>query len=117
MTLISGPEPMDRIGGEFGLTADDFLKPETNANLNHPRKRHRLFLDTGRSAIYTALLSIIGQGGRKEAWLPRYCCPSVFLPFRRLGFRLSFYSPGNDLNSPSDLPDRQIGRASCRERV
>jgi len=51
-----------------------------------------------------ALLSVIRHGGKKEAWLPRYCCRSVLLPFQSLGFKLNFYSMGADLNSPSGLP-------------
>lgn len=98
-----------QLGGEFGLTVDDFLKPEIRNNMNCPNKRNYLYLDTGRSAIYMALLSIIRQGGKREAWIPRYCCNSVFLPFKQLGFKLHFYSQGNDLNSTCDLPTRLDG--------
>jgi hypothetical protein len=49
------------------------------------------------------------QGGKREAWIPRYYCKSVLLPFKHLGFKLHFYSQGNDLNSPCDLPTRLDG--------
>jgi len=92
MTSTFPPEAGRRIGGEFGLTPTDFLQPEQDDRLLRPSKRHYLYLDTGRSAIYAALLAIILRGGRKEAWLPRYCCRSVLLPFDLLGFRIYFYS-------------------------
>lgn len=98
-----------QMGGEFSLTVDDFLKPEIQINIDRPQKKNGLYLDTGRSAIYMALLSIIVQGGKREAWLPRYCCKSVLLPFNKLGFKLHFYSLGSDLNSPCDLPTRLDG--------
>jgi len=103
MTSTSGFDKECRVGGEFGLSPTDFLKPATNA-LNPPRKKNYLYLDTGRSAIYVALLSILRQGGKKKAWLPRYCCQSVLLPFADLGFKLHFYSLGSDLNAPAGLP-------------
>jgi len=109
MTLTSRNKPEYKIGGEFELSVDNFLKPKTNLNLNYPKKKNYLYLDTGRSAIYIALLSIIRQGGKREAWVPRYCCKSVLLSFKKLGFQLHFYSLGNDLNSPCDLPTRLDG--------
>lgn len=72
--------------------------------LSSPQKINYLHLDTGRSAIYIALLSIIQQGGKREAWLPRYCCPSVLMPFLRVGFKLHFYTQGFDLTAAPDLP-------------
>ena len=109
MTSTSPPETGSSIGGEFGLTPADFLQPERDDRLLQPRKRHYIYLDTGRSAIYAALLAIIHRGGRKGAWLPRYCCRSVLLPFELLGFRMDFDSTGGDLNSPSGLPARLDG--------
>jgi len=109
MRLNSGIRTEYRLGGEFGLTVDDFLKPEIKIDMDHPKKKNCLYLDTGRSAIYMALLSIIRQGGKREAWLPRYCCKSVLLPFEKLGFKLNFYSLGSDLKSPSKLPPKLDG--------
>jgi len=103
---ISGIKDEYRIGGEFNLSIDDFLAPEVNTSLNFLRKKYYLFPDTGRSAIYVALLTIIRQGGKKEAWLPYYCCKSILLPFRKLGFKVKFYSMGSDLKSPFNLPAR-----------
>jgi len=109
MMLNSKVRTEYRLGGEFGLTVDDFLRSEIRSNIEHPRKRNYLYLDTGRSAIYVALLSIIAEGGKREAWLPRYCCKSVLLPFEKLGLKLNFYSLGSDLQSPADLPIRLDG--------
>ncbi|MDH7478540.1 MAG: hypothetical protein QHH02_00845 [Syntrophomonadaceae bacterium] len=109
MTSASGNKHFDSIGGEFSLGADDFLKPETNVGVLRPDKKNHLFLDTGRSAIYVALLSIIQQGGKKEAWLPRYCCQSVLQPFQALGYKINYYSLGIDLKTPSDLPSKLDG--------
>ncbi len=92
------------LGGEFPLDVSDFLAPEMETPLPSPQKKNYLHLDTGRSAIYIALLSIIQQGGKREAWLPRYCCPSVLMPFQRLGFSLHFYAQGLDLTGAPDLP-------------
>lgn len=97
------------LGGEFGLTPQDFLEPETNLSWYLPAPGNFIYLDTGRSAIYIALLSIIGRGGKKEAWLPRYCCRSVLMPFKQLGFKLNYYSLGADLQSPFHLPAKLEG--------
>lgn len=97
------------LGGELDITLEDFLQPEAPSLLPLPGKRDSLYLDTGRSAIYLALCNIIRQGGKREAWLPRYCCPAVELPFLKLGFKLNYYSTGNDLNSPSGLPQKLDG--------
>lgn len=91
------------------LCVDDFCRSPSSAKIPNTRKEFRLYLDTGRSAIFAALLSIIGRGGKKEAWLPRYCCPSVIWPFMKLDFRLNFYSLGRDLRSPLGLPDKLDG--------
>ena len=109
MTWTSRFDEKYRVGGEFGLTPADFLKPVTGTP-ELPRKKYCLYLDTGRSAIYVALLNILRQGGKKEAWLPRYCCESVLLPFIHLGFRLYFYSSGPDLNTPAGLPTSLEGK-------
>lgn len=97
------------IGGELGLTVADFLKPVANTGSHLPGKKNHLYLDNGRSAIYLALLSIINRGGKREAWLPCYCCPSIIAPFRQLGFRLKFYSLGRSLTIPASLPDKMQG--------
>jgi hypothetical protein len=107
--MLSSENKSAYMGGEFGLSIDDFLRPEIKANFNYPEKKNQLYLDTGRSAIYIALLSIIEEGGKREAWLPRYCCKSVLLPFIKLGFKLKFYSLGGDLKSPNSLPAKLDG--------
>lgn len=97
-----------RLGGELELAGEDFLEPQI-IDSNYLQKKHHLFLDTGRSAIYIALQSVIQQGGKREAWLPRYCCKSILLPFKQLGFKLKYYSLGIDLQSPEDLPEKMDG--------
>lgn len=109
MTWDLKHRPVFRIGGELSLSANDFLKPK----LQQPdilRKKNHLHLDTGRSAIYVALVNIVRLGGKREAWLPGYCCPSVLVPFNALGFKLHFYFMGTNLDSPSGLPSRLNGQ-------
>lgn len=86
---------------EIGL--DQLASPVLGHKLTLP-KPALLWTDTGRSAIYLALQEIIRQGGKKQAWLPAYCCPSVIAPFAALGFAVRFYSMGPDLRSPTGLP-------------
>jgi len=95
-----------RIGGEFGISFDFFLQPLKIFNKTAYKKKFHMYLDTGRSALFAALTNIIQQGGNREAWLPYYCCDSVILPFRQLGFKINFYSMGGDLNTPNQLPKR-----------
>ncbi len=109
MTLNFGIRTEYQLGGEFELSVQDFLGPIITTNSYCPRKKNHLYLDTGRSAIYIALLSIIKKGGKREAWLPRYCCKSVLLPFIKLRFKLKFYSLGGDLKSPISLPKKLEG--------
>lgn len=104
MTSILPINPDMNIGGELTLSLDDFLVNPGISDFWPGQHRHRLLLDTGRSAIYLALLSILQRGGKKEAWLPAYCCSSVLTPFQRLGFKIRFYTMGRDLASPGELP-------------
>lgn len=100
-----------RIGGEFDLTWEHYLsKPTSQEPLPYANNDHFLFVDTGRSALLLALLRIRSLGGKAEAWLPVYCCESVILPFRQLGFELYFYSMGEDLQSPNYLPEKLDGQ-------
>lgn len=97
------------IGGEFGIKAEYFLKPVITNPESIFKDKHYIYTDTGRSAIYLALKAIIEQGGIKEAWLPRYCCESVIIPFNQLGFRVHYYSMGEDLKKPDILAKRLKG--------
>lgn len=109
MTLNSNIKTEYQLGGEFSISVQDLTGPLITSKLDLPNKRNQLYLDTGRSAIYVALLSIIAEGGKREAWLPRYCCKSVLLPFLKLGFKINLYSLGSDLRSPSNLPAQLDG--------
>lgn len=97
-----------KIGGEFGISAKAFQLPRIYNEINF-KKDYHAFFDTGRSALYVALLEIIKQGGVREAWVPRYCCESVLLSFNALGFHLNYYSMGADLRTPSGLPHHLSG--------
>ncbi|NLI91357.1 MAG: hypothetical protein GX434_03890 [Peptococcaceae bacterium] len=107
--LTTGNELNVTLGGELEITLEDFLKPESNSIVPLCSKENTLYLDSGRSAIYLALSDILSQGGKREAWLPRYCCQSVELPFLKLGFTLNYYSTGRDLNTPCGLPEKLAG--------
>ena len=92
-----------RIGGELEIGVEQFSAPVLQHDLTLP-KPCLLWTDTGRSAIYLALQEIIRQGGKKQAWLPAYCCPSVVAPFVELEYEIRFYSMGAYLQTPSGLP-------------
>lgn len=98
------------IGGEFGISIEDLQQFLLSSERPDYKKKHHIFLDTGRSAIYVALTNIIQLGGNKEAWLPRYCCDSVILPFQQLGFKINFYSMGEDLKTPGNMPSDLKGK-------
>lgn len=89
------------MGGEFELN-QDFLLQQAQGNIE--QKGNIIYTDTGRSALYLALQGILQYGGKKVAWLPKYCCSSVLLPFDQLGFEIKFYTIGDDLQSPAGLP-------------
>lgn len=97
------PQQSCRIGGELEIGPEQLAAPVLRHKLTLP-KPFLLWADTGRSAIYLALREIIRRGGKKQAWLPAYCCPSVIAPFAALGFVIRFYSMGPDLQSPAGLP-------------
>jgi hypothetical protein len=97
-----------KIGGEFGISANLLQLPPIDYRFSY-KKNYYTFFDTGRSALYVALLEIIKRGGIREAWLPRYCCESVLLPFKALGFHLNYYSMGADLRTPAGLPRHLSG--------
>ncbi len=97
------------IGGEFGISDDVFLQAKTyHSHIRYGRKHH-IYVDTGRSALLLALTGIIQQDGKKEAWLPYYCCSSIIAPFKQLGFKINYYSMGDDLQNPGLLPDSLDG--------
>jgi len=93
-----------RIGGEFELGAEQFCRQAAGLDPFAWVSNPHLLVDTGRSALLIALQDILKKGGKREAWIPQFCCESVTLPFKQLGFRLNFYSMGEDLQSPSGLP-------------
>lgn len=99
------PQASYRIGGELEIGPEQLAAPVLRHSLTLP-KPFLLWADTGRSAIHLALQEIIRQGGKKQAWLPAYCCPSVIAPFAALGFAIRFYSMGTDLQSPAGLPPK-----------
>lgn len=92
------------IGGESGISSELFLQSQVLQDKHLYGKKFQLYTDTGRSAIYIALQEIVRRGGAKVAWLPRYCCDSVILPFRLSGFTINFYSNGKNLETPDKLP-------------
>jgi hypothetical protein len=89
-----------RMGGEFELTPELFLQPVQTEGLWPYGTKNVIHVDTGRSALLLALLDILRRGGKKKAWLPRYCCESVIQPFIQLGFDIQFYSMGENLQTP-----------------
>lgn len=97
-----------RIGGDFEILPHMFLQAP-NKNAFKVRQKHHIYLDSGRSSLLIALLKIIELGGAKEAWLPGFACRSVVQPFEQLGFRVNFYSMGDDLQKPKMLPTNLRG--------
>jgi UDP-N-acetylglucosamine 2-epimerase (non-hydrolysing)/GDP/UDP-N,N'-diacetylbacillosamine 2-epimerase (hydrolysing) len=93
-----------RVGGDFEVNAKAFAAPVA-APLPALSKPYVCWLDTGRSALHVALCDILRRGGGRTAYLPVYCCESVLAPFQRLGFDVHFYSMGEDLATPSSMPD------------
>lgn len=89
------------IGGELELQPKVWLQEDKYEPANFS---DTIYTDTGRSALLLALQAVIQQGGIKKAWLPGYCCSSVLAPFQQLGFEIHFYSMGEDLQTPADLP-------------
>jgi len=93
-----------RIGGEFEINAGELSRLPID-NFSPTLKSKKMWLDTGRSAIYAALKTIISQGGSRIAWLPAYSCESIVLAFEALEFDVNYYSMGEDLQTPSGLPE------------
>lgn len=65
------------------------------------RKKHLAYTASGREAIALALRSL--EAGRpditKKCLLPAYMCDTVFFPFIRAGWELSFYHIGKNLQA------------------
>ncbi len=99
-----------RIGGDLELTIEQLSVTslaKQKATLKGPQvRRDSLCLDTGRSALYVALQDILARNGKRTAYLPAYTCHSVIHAFLQCGFNIRFYSMGDDLASPSNLPDK-----------
>ncbi|MED1801454.1 DegT/DnrJ/EryC1/StrS family aminotransferase [Brevibacillus porteri] len=94
-----------KIGGEFELSVDVLKESPKNYNMLSLKKEKYISVDTGRSALYVALQEIIKKVRKREAWIPMFCCDSVVAPFIQLGFTVNYYSMGDDLRSPSKLPN------------
>ncbi len=92
-----------RIGGEIEISPALLAVPSF-ASIPALPKPNTIWLDTGRSALYLALLEIIRRGGTKRAWLPAYVCGSVVAAFKALDFELRFYPVGSRLEGPR-FPD------------
>jgi hypothetical protein len=95
---------MTPVGGELTLDLELLNAPPVGNNDLHIRKRFSCQLDLGRSALSVALADILARGGKRVAWLPRYCCPSILEPFREHGFTLGFYSLGATLCGVDAMP-------------
>lgn len=93
-----------RIGGEIEISPAILGAPPF-ASIPSLPKPNAVWLDTGRSALYLALLEIIRHGGTRRAWLPAYVCESVVTAFRALDFELKFYPVGRRLDDPR-FPDK-----------
>lgn len=96
---------MPRIGGEFELYPCLFARPEGVDISRYLPFQNCIWVDSGRSALYLALQDILARGGKKEAWVPAYCCHSLLQPFVLLNFRVHYYSMGLTLTSPCGLPE------------
>ena len=94
---------MFRIGGELEISPALLAGPSF-ASIPALPKPNAIWMDTGRSALYLALLDIIRRGGTKRAWLPAYVCGSVVTTFKALDFELQFYPVGSRLDA-SRFPD------------
>lgn len=92
-----------RIGGEIEIALDSLAAPQLDVPplLSKP---YIARLNSGRSALYLALLEIVRRGGTRRAWVPAYVCASVVAAFKALDFELNFYSMGSRLSAPEFLP-------------
>ncbi len=93
------------IGGELEISLE-MLSQSPVKNPGALPTNHLVWLDTGRSALYLALQDILKKGGSRQAWLPAYCCGSILMPFKKLGFEIHFYSLSQSLKDPKGLPHR-----------
>jgi len=87
-----------RIGGDLEIDVSIFSRSNTD-NFSPLPNLYKIWVDTGRSALLIALREIVRQGGAKNALLPAYICPSVILPFVKLGFQLRFYTSNGLANT------------------
>ena len=92
-----------RIGGEIEISPASLAVPPFAWTPALP-KPHTTWVNTGRSALYLALLEIIRRGGTRRAWLPAYVCGSLVAAFNALDFELTFYPVGRRLDDPT-FPD------------
>lgn len=100
---------MPRIGGELELYPYLFARPEGVDISRYLPFENYILVDSGRSALYIALLDIVTRGGKREAWVPAYSCSSLVQPFILLNFRIHYYSMGLNLTSPFGLPEHLDG--------
>ena len=80
-----------RLGGDFEINVATLFQGEIN-NFSPFPNHFKLWVDTGRSAIFLALQEILKRGGVKKALLPAYICTEVVQTFLKMGFEIRFYS-------------------------
>lgn len=98
---------MKIIGGDFEINDGLLFSHDLAINvcLERHKKSHYALINSGRSAIYLAIVCALNNKVNKLAYLPYYCCESIITPFEQLGFTIHYYSMGKDLCSPEGLPD------------
>jgi len=96
---------MYRVGGDFEIDLNLLVSPKkreleeiTNSYSNH------IWTDTGRSALFLAIEAIENRLCEKVVYMPSFSCDSVIQPFKEKGFNIQYYSMGEDLVSPTNLP-------------
>ena len=92
-----------KIGGDFGINISD-LELDISEKDKFRNNTNYYFLDTGRSAIYVALMEIKDRTKIENAWVPYFICETAIQPFKDLGFKINYYSMGSNLKSPNGLP-------------
>lgn len=97
-------KPRHSIGGEFEIDSE-LLQSRALFPVPSIDKPHRGWFDTGRSSIRAALAIALRHGGRRLAYLPAFCCPSVIKAVEQCGFQIGYYSMGPDLATPSAMPE------------
>ena len=95
------------IGGDFEINFDNkqiFNKSKRSYKPNY-NKKYIYYTHCGRSAISLAITILKKKNNNLKVLLPLYCCKSVIQPFKENGMKILYYSMGQDLNSPNNLPE------------